>query len=115
MPNNRNDSLLNTGMSSAINRRLELEREKKKELTRSRNAKIIPGAQFIADAVKAEKARVTNIENLILNVSTEENVRAQLLAIQMHIDWLDGLSLRYGKLVRAQAKEAKEHQEAANG
>lgn len=100
----RNDASLITGLSSAADRRLEERRKLKAQETKSAGAKVKPGAQFILDAIAKEKAKVTNIEKVIINWQSQEHLEAQILARYMHLEFLDSLNTRFTALLRAEAK-----------
>lgn len=90
----RNDASLITGLSSAASRRLEeqqLKRQREKSATRQQ---LKPGAEIILGWIKKEKSNITNLERIVLNVEDEKYLQAQIMALNLHLKFLDGLSMR---------------------
>lgn len=100
----RNDGLLVTGMSSATGRRLEEQRKRNEQENKSKGAQIRPHAQLIIDWIDDERSKCTNIDKLILDETNADNLQAQIIAIRMHLDFLDSLKTRTNNLIRAEAK-----------
>jgi len=85
----RNDSVLNTGLSSALDRRIaERKREEQKQKQHAQ-AKLRPEAELIMAAIDKERDWVRDqIANLPFEVSSDEKKLAQfLLGCQMHLGW----------------------------
>ncbi len=103
----RDDSFLNTGLSSAASRRLDAQTKQKTSERRSDRAHLLPGAEIILEWIAKEKKDTANLERMILNLESEDNVRAQLLARQMHLTFLDSLTNRAKNILRTIPKEDK--------
>lgn len=99
-----NDAMFVTGMSSANARRVAQKQKENLDVKRSKGAYVKPGAQWVLDEIAKEKANVVNIEKLVLDVTSEKNLQAQILAIQMHLNFLNNLSTSFKSLLRAEAK-----------
>ena len=100
----RNDVMLFTGMSSATDRRLEEQRKRNEQENKSKGAQIKPHAQLIIDWIEDERKLCTNIDKLVLDETNAENLQAQIIAIRMHLNFLDSLKSRTKALIRAEAK-----------
>ena len=90
----RDDSLLNTGFSSAASRKLEQKRKLLQEDKRTVKHKLQPGAEIILQWIAEEREKTVNLEKMIINIESEERVMAQLLARKMHLDFLAGLKVK---------------------
>lgn len=101
----RNDGLLVTGLSSAADRRLEERRKLKTQENKSQGARVKPGAQYILDAIAKEKAKITDIEKVIINWQSQKHLEAQILARYMHLEFLNSLNTKFTALLRAEAKD----------
>jgi phosphoribosyl-ATP pyrophosphohydrolase len=85
----RNDSVLNTGLSSALDHKLaERRKDAKKEQAHIR-AKLKPEAEAILAVITSERDWVRNeIANLPFNLSVhKDDLSIYLQACQMHLDW----------------------------
>ena len=101
----RNDGLLVTGLSSAADRRLEERRKLKAQENKSQGARVKPGAQYILDAIAKEKAKITDIEKVIINWQSQKHLEAQILARYIHLEFLNSLNTKFTALLRAEAKD----------
>jgi hypothetical protein len=96
----RNDALLSTGLNSASSRRLA-ERNKKLKLEKEKTRSVLtPAAEVILKWIDQEKKDVVDLSKIILNMESEDNVRAQLLAKQMHLEFVNKLEMRARNLLR---------------
>ena len=93
----RDDSTLITGLSSAASRRLAESQHKQAEANKSKGAALKPHAQLIMDWIAQEKKDVVNIERLVLDVTDRDNLQAQIIAIGMHLNFLNIVVLRLFK------------------
>lgn len=107
----RNDAFMNTGLSSAAQRR---RMAKQKELHDKRAAEqeavkssLNKDASVVLEWIDKEQADITtSYTKLMADVMTEENVKAQLLALQMHYDWLERAKQRVKRVMREPKQEA---------
>jgi len=104
----RNDALLNTGMSSALERRRAAIAERKKQERERKRSALQPGADIILTWIDQEMAECTDVRKLVMNISTEQNAQAELLAIRKHIEFLVSLKARAQNILRV-------HEEAKGG
>lgn len=100
----RNDAVLNTGMSSALDRRRKLAEERKKQERQDKKAALAPQVDIILDWIKEEENQVADLRHIILNVSDEALLRDQLLARQLHLDFLKKLKGRARNVLRGLPK-----------
>lgn len=101
----RDDSFLNTGMSSQATRRVQYDRVQRSKAKSTVRAKLTPHAEIILEWIKEERRRVASIEDLIMNLDTEDNARAILLAKKMHLDFLNTLTAKIQNVLREAPKE----------
>lgn len=112
----RADNVLDTGMTSAATRRQEERLKRQRELRENRRAQLTPGAEIIVQWIDQEIAEAKDLTKMIINIDTEDNVRAQLLAKQYHVDFLLKLKSKTKNILRevkqAEAKAEAEKSEA---
>lgn len=125
----RDDSALNTGLSSAAQRRIDAknaERARKKERQRT---ELLPNADIILEWIDKEKADVKDLEKTILDldfgkirqlvplakqldISDAQLIQAQILARMMHLEWLNSVKIRAKNMLR-EVKNAEQEAENA--
>lgn len=106
----RDESFLNTGLSSALERRKTAEEQQRKQDRIYKRGKLTPGAEIILEWLNKEKETVyKNIAALPINIeTTEENVKSVLLAYQMQLNFVDNLILKTKNVLREIPEEAKD-------
>lgn len=127
----RDDSSLNTGMSSAVERR---SRERLEEQLRKRSGEreqLTPGAEILIAWINKDIKDVGNMETKILgidfddlramiplaqrlNVDNATLLQAQVLAQAMHIEWLKSAKNRLKNTLRVAKRADKAAEEARN-
>lgn len=100
-----------TGMSSANARRLLQRQTIKSKETHSKASLLKPHAQMILDWIEKEKSNVVNIEKIVLDVTNKDNLHAQIIAIGMHLEFLNNLTIRAKNLLRIEANARKDEAE----
>lgn len=109
----RNDSVLNTGITSAATRRAEERAQRQRDLRASQRASLTPGGEIIKAWIDQEIAEAADLTKIIIIADSEKNVRAQLLGRQYYIEALKRLKgktnniLREVKVAEKQAAEEK--------
>lgn len=123
----RKDNVLNTGMSSAVQRRAEARLESQKRKRDDERAQLTPGAEILLDWIDKDLATVGNLQNMViginfddlrtmlplaqrLNVDDKDLLVAQVLAQAMHIEWLKSTKNRL-KVTLRKAKNADKQAE----
>jgi phosphoribosylpyrophosphate synthetase len=108
----RDDSMLNTGLSSAVERKRYAKQE---ELHNKRIAEkeamrvsLTTQGETIMQWIDQEIKDASDLRKMILNVDSEENVRAQLLARQLHLTFLQNAKTRVKKYLKEPKVEQKE-------
>lgn len=96
----RNDSLLNTGLSSAVERRQKAKYDEAHKKRNDQRARLTPQADIVLAWIEKERKDVVDLSKMILNVDSEQNVRAQLLARQLHLTFLDNIKNRAKNMLR---------------
>jgi hypothetical protein len=106
----RDDSILNTGMSSSLSRRVHAEQTKKKQQKHSLKTQVKPVEGLLMEAIKAEKnALKDELAALPLNYETKEgSIKSYLLAQQMHIRFLDRFQTNMLNRLRIQKDQDNE-------
>lgn len=99
---NRNDSVLNTGMSSALDRKQRIKALEQKSKREQRRAQLTPSAEIVLDWIEREKAEVTErVAALPINMDTkEQDIKSVLLAYQMHLTFLGTLKAKANNMLR---------------
>lgn len=100
----RNDKTLISGLSSAQERRSAQRAQERANEKRREAIQIKPHTKLILEWIAEEKAKVTNIESIVLDIDNAENLQAQIIAIKMHLIFLDKIQTRVNKLVRTEAR-----------
>jgi ribonuclease D len=108
----RNDSVLNTGMSSAVERRQKAKWDEAHKKRNDQRARLTPKAEIILEWIEQERKDVVDLSKMILNVESEENVRAQLLARQLHLTFLTNMKNKAKNLLREMPTKVKERNDA---
>lgn len=103
----RNDALLNTGMSSAVDRRAKFRLEEQKRKRSGERAQLTPGAEIVLAWIDKEIADAADLRHIIINVADEEHVKAQLLARQYELNWLGDIKNRAKNMMREVKKVEK--------
>lgn len=112
----RHDGGLITGLSSASARKSALLDKQRAEKKQAESSKLRPYSELITAWIDEEKARVTNIEKIVLDVENQENLQAQIMALNMHVAFLNSLNTRAQNLLRREARIASElAKEQSNG
>lgn len=96
----RDDSVLNTGLSSAAFRRQVARREAEAEVKQSKRSLLTPGAEIIIKWIDNEIEKVADLREMILNVSDKDLLRDQLLAKQHHLAFLKDLKAKAKNILR---------------
>lgn len=114
MPRNqRSDSVLSTGMSSALERKQREKWDKAHAARQDRRQALTPSADIILEWIEKEMNDCADLRKTIINVATEDHVKAQLLAKQMHLDFLESMKNRVKNTLRvAKAADRKAEREA---
>jgi hypothetical protein len=114
----RSDGLLNTGLTSAAQRRAEDRARRQRELREGKRAAMTPGGAIIKEWIDKEIAEAADLRHIIVNIADEEHVKAQLLGRQYYLEALQRLKskttnvLREVKVAEKQARaEAAEKSE----
>lgn len=122
MPQPRSDSVLNTGLSSAVSRKLEAERAREMKERAHQRGQLTPGAEIVIAWIDKELKEVMDLEYMVMHLTTEKDIKAQLLARKLHADFLKGLKARAKNMLRevqkAERTADKDHpwaQEANHG
>ena len=108
----RNDSLLDTGMSSALDRRIAEKKNREERAKQDVRQKLTPGAEIILDWIKQEEDDVVNLKKMILDVTNQERLLAQLYARQLHLQFLENLRNK-AKIVLREVKTEDRKRRAA--
>lgn len=104
----RNDGVLNTGMSSAIERK-QAERTKRLRAARDdRRKALTPGGEIIKVWIDQEIADAANLLKIIVNITDEDHVKAQLLGRQYYIESLQRLKNKANNVLREVKRVEKE-------
>jgi hypothetical protein len=106
----RDDSMLDTGMSSAISRRQAARTQEQKKKREERKRLLTPSAEIVLEWIEQEKSDVVNLEKIILNVADEKFLQAQLLARQMHLAFLNNLKNKANNILRELPEDKKKDQ-----
>lgn len=128
----RNDSLLNTGLTSAADRKrfekqeeLHNKRSAQKEAQRAALGNLTRRGELISEWIAEERSALDSISNLMLttdieaaarqypvlktiNVDNDSLMKAQLIARLMHIDWLKKLEKKVKSTLREERVEKTE-------
>lgn len=96
----RNDAVLHTNLTSAAQRRGEDRARRQRELRAGQRASITPGGKIIKEWIDKEIAEAADLTKIIINVSSEENVRAQLLGRQYYLEALQRLKSKTTNILR---------------
>lgn len=106
----RDDSILNTGMSSSLNRRIHAERTKKSQDKKSLKAQVKPVEGLLMEAIAAERKIIQEeLATLPLNYeSKEESLKSYLMAQQMHLRFLSSFQTRMLNRLRIQKDQNNE-------
>lgn len=116
----RDDSVLNTGMSSAVDRKNAERVAKRKEEQANKRQALTTDGEIITAWIDKEIAKAKDLSQMIINISSEKHVTAQLLGRQYQIKSLETMKakakniLRTGRLsqVRVPESEKSEAQKA---
>lgn len=99
--------MLNTGLSSAVDRKQAERAEKQKQERASRRQQLTSDGEIIKEWLDKEIADAKDLSKMIINISSEEHVTAQLLGRQYQIESLERMKnkatniLREGRLTKA--------------
>jgi hypothetical protein len=106
----RDDSILNTGMSSSLNRRMQAEKAKKSQAKKSLKAHVKPVEGLLMEAITAERNMLKEeLATLPLNYETkEESLKSYLMAQQMHLRFLDSFQTRMLNRLRIQKDQSND-------
>lgn len=89
---NRDDSFLYSGLTSASTRANAAKREESKKNREHQRTVLTPAAELLVEQIEKERQKTTDISNLIMDpTSTEDNIKALLLAKKMHLEFLSNL------------------------
>lgn len=101
----RTDNSLNTGMSSVVERRSQQRLEEQQRKRAGVREAMLPSADILLEWIDKEIAQAKDLEHMIINISSEENVRAQLLGKQYYLESLKSMKNKIRVTLR-QAKAA---------
>lgn len=96
----RNDAMLDTGLSSAVERRAQARSDEQRRKRSDQRARLTPGAEIVLEWIDKEINEAADLRKIIINVADEEHVKAQLLARQMHLTWLEDIKNRAKNMLR---------------
>lgn len=99
----KTEGYFSTGLSSAVQRQHDQRLKKMQNRKAGELAGLAPDAKILLEWIEEEKKDVVNLEKMILNISDEKFVQAQLLARQMHLDWLTKMKKKVNTVLRATA------------
>lgn len=109
----RSDAILNTGITSAAQRRAEDRARRQRELREGKRAAMTPGGQIIKEWIDKEIEQAADLRHIVVNIADEDHVKAQLLGRQYYLEALQRLKakttniLREVKVAEKQAKIAE--------
>lgn len=104
----RDDSVLNTGLSSALTRRRDAKLKQEQRDRDMMRSILTPSAEIILEWIAQEQQAVEKLNYTDLLLDTDVNIRAQLLARQLHSKFLTKLGNRAKATLRT-AKKAEHH------
>lgn len=96
----RNDSVLNTGLTSAAMRRQEAARQAKKDKKQEKRNVLTPGAEIILEWIDKELKQVMDLEYMVMNLTNENDIKSQLIARRLHANFLKELRSRANNIMR---------------
>lgn len=113
----RNDGFLNTGLSSAVERRHQQKLETMQKAKKDERGRLTPQADIILEWLQQEKDEVGNLEKSILDfdmekiralvplakqldVSNKDLLQAQIIARFMHLEWLKKMESKVKGVLR---------------
>lgn len=97
----RDDSLLNTGMTSASARKVQEVKQKASEKKIEERNNVVPNADVVLEIIAKEKASIPNKVWALTNSETsEESVRAILAGLRLYDEHLDNLSNQLQNVLR---------------
>lgn len=98
----RNDAMLNTGLSSAKERRIRAAQQKLHDEKTQKGQEFTQGGEGLLDWIDKERAGVIeDIAKIPFTVdTTEENVKSELRAFQMHLNFIDRMKKKAIKEMR---------------
>lgn len=103
----RDDSMIDTGLTSAASRKLA-ERQAKKTVDKQRTRALLrPEAEQILAVIDKEKAKIaTDLSNLPFNfLTSKEDTNLYLAACQMHLKWCDDVKNQLRNVLRIPLEE----------
>lgn len=125
----RDDSVLNTGMSSALERRIKRDEQIRQQDRQYTRGKLTPGAEIIKEWLLKERAAMTDISKAVtdfdpeflqkstplarkLAVTDKELLQAFTLARLMNVEFIDTLLARVNNVLRKVPEETKETEDS---
>lgn len=98
----RNDAVLNTGLTSAADRRMRERQEALHNKHQEQSKEFTFGGEAILQWIEEERANVIeDLAKLPMSVeTTEENVKSELRAFQMHLNFLARFKVKARKELR---------------
>lgn len=111
----RDDSILNTGMTSASMARKPTPRETQAKQKEEDYAKLKPAAEVVLEAIAQEVQKITDIRSLIIDrTNTEKEVNTELIARKLYLNYLNSLEAKIKGIVTLRAaRKHKPESEAA--
>lgn len=103
-----NQNFIESGLSSATQRRADARAEKKRQQEQELASHITPGADIIIDWIDAELDKVCDLRHMVLHIADKELARDEILAVKMHMDFLEDLKARAKKMVRVADRQDKQ-------
>lgn len=103
-----NQNFIESGMSSATQRRAEARAEARRKQEEAKAAQIVPGADIIIDWIDAELNDACDLREMVLHVADKELARDELLARKLYMDFLTDLKGRAKNMVRVADRQTKE-------
>ena len=103
----RNDSFLNTGMTSSSTEP-KTPREKQVKEKEEARLKLKPAADVVLEAIDIEKIKVTNLNSLppVSDMSVE-SIKHELMARQLYLSYLSSLETKIKGILADKPKKGK--------
>jgi hypothetical protein len=103
----RDDSILNTGMTSVTATPRELQRESKDKV----REEVKPFSQGLFDFIELKRSEVLSLRSIVIdNLNPEDGLHAEMLARKKNLDFINGFEAHIKNIIKEPKNKASDEQ-----